>query len=61
MPDEEKEEGRVIYSRPEGEGGGGEARPEAAPPGEATRKGGAYGAPWQTVVPLSVGFALLVG
>jgi signal transduction histidine kinase len=57
--DEKPNGGRVVYSRPEGEGGGGEARPEA--PGEATRKGGAYGAPWQTVVPLSVGFALLVG
>ena len=56
--DEKPNGGRVVYSRPEGEGGGGEARPVAAarPSG-----GGAYGAPWQTLVPLSVGFALLVG
>src|SRR5918911_5236499 len=58
--DEKSDGGRVVYSRPGEEGGGGEARPAAAPsppPGE----GGAYGAPWQTLVPLSVGFALLVG
>ena len=57
--DEKRDGGRVVYSRPEGEGGGGEARPVAA----AARPsgGGAYGAPWQTLVPLSVGFALLVG
>src|SRR5215212_7828548 len=51
--------GRVVYSRPGGEGGEGEARPAAAPPPGAA--GGAYGAPWQTLVPLFVGFALLVG
>src|SRR5215208_7400643 len=57
--DEKQGGGRVVYSRPGGEGGEEEARSAAA----ADRAGavGAYGAPWQTLVPLSVGFALLVG
>ncbi|MBV9928668.1 MAG: PAS domain-containing protein [Acidobacteria bacterium] len=57
--DEKHDGGRVVYSRPGGEGGEGEARPAAAP--AEVKEGGAYGAPWQTLVPLSVGFALLVG
>ncbi|HWS89491.1 MAG TPA: ATP-binding protein [Pyrinomonadaceae bacterium] len=56
--DEKRDGGRVVYSRPEGEGGGDEARPAAA---AARPSGGAYGALWQTLAPLSVGFALLVG
>jgi signal transduction histidine kinase len=59
--DEKQSGGRVVYSRPGGEGGEGEARPAAPPEGGAQQGGGAYGAPWQTLVPLSVGFALLVG
>jgi signal transduction histidine kinase len=59
--DEKQGEGRVVYSRPGGEGGEGEARPAAAPPAGGGVAGGAYGAPWQTLVPLSVGFVLLVG
>jgi signal transduction histidine kinase len=58
MSDEKQDRGRVVYSRPGGEGGEAEARAEAAEGGSA---GGAYGAPWQTLVPLAVGFALLVG
>src|SRR4051812_22071945 len=56
--DEKKGEGRVVYSRPGGEGGVDEARPVVLSPGEAA---GAGGAPWKTLVPLFVGFALLVG
>jgi signal transduction histidine kinase len=51
---DEKEDGRVVYSRPEGGGGGEEARPSAL------QRVAAYGAPWRTLVPLLVGFALLV-
>ena len=62
--DEKQDGGRIVYSRPGGEGGEGEARPslEAPPlPGERAAAGSAYGAPWQTLVPLAAGFALLVG
>jgi PAS domain S-box-containing protein len=59
--DEKQGGGRVVYSRPGGEGGEGEARPVTAPPGVAAEGDGAYGAPWQTLVPLFVGFTLLVG
>jgi signal transduction histidine kinase len=58
MSDGKQGRGRVVYSRPGGEGGEAEARAVAA---EGRGAGGAYGAPWQTLVPLSVGFALLVG
>ena len=58
--DEKQGEGRVVYSRPGGEGGVSEARSAAGPPGGAAA-GGAYGALWQTLVPLFVGFMLLVG
>jgi signal transduction histidine kinase len=60
---EKQSEGRVVYSRPGGEGGEGAARPvaEASPPGGVSSAEGAYGPPWQTLVPLSVGFVLLVG
>src|SRR5215207_11553014 len=61
--DEKQDGGRVVYSRPGGEGGEGEVRSAAASAtgGAAAQAGGAYGPPWKTVVPLLVGFALLVG
>ncbi|HZI18937.1 MAG TPA: ATP-binding protein [Pyrinomonadaceae bacterium] len=67
MSDEAQSGGRrVAYSRPEGDGrtGGGAARgPERTAPGgrlgRALRAGG--GALWPALLPLFVGFALLVG
>ncbi|MFL6336535.1 MAG: two-component system sensor histidine kinase NtrB [Pyrinomonadaceae bacterium] len=59
--DEKRDGGRVVYSRPSVEGGEGEARPASAPLSGGGAADGAYGALWQTLVPLSVGFALLVG
>jgi signal transduction histidine kinase len=56
--DEKQGEGRVVYSRPGGEGGEDESRPASAAPSVGS---GASGALWQTLVPLSVGFVLLVG
>jgi signal transduction histidine kinase len=58
MKDEKKDGGRVVYSRPEGEAGGDDVRPSRL--GRAVA-GGPYGALWQTLVPLCIGFALLVG
>jgi signal transduction histidine kinase len=55
---EQQESGRVVYSRPEGEGGEGGARPAAAAPAAGVR---AYDSLWRTLVPLVVGFTLLVG
>jgi signal transduction histidine kinase len=55
--DEKQGEGRVVYSRPGGENGEGEARSAVG----VVWDSGAYGAPWRTLVPLLVGFALLVG
>jgi signal transduction histidine kinase len=54
MADEKKDEGRVVYSRP-GEDGGG--RPSAL---RRALAGGPYDSLWQTLVPLLVGFAVLV-
>jgi signal transduction histidine kinase len=54
---EKKDGGRVVYSRPETEGGEGEPRPSTV----RTAVGGAYTPLWRTLVPLVVGFALLVG
>jgi len=51
--DEKSEEGRVVYSRPEDAGGGGRRR--------ARVWGGGRDTLWGALVPLSVGFALLVG
>ncbi len=60
--DEKQGEGRVVYSRPGAEGGEDEARTVAAAvTGVPAEPGGAYGPPWQTLVPLLVGFVLLVG
>jgi signal transduction histidine kinase len=56
--DEKQGGGRVVYSRPEG--GEAEVRP-ASPPASGAAARVVYGPPWQTLVPLSVGFALLVG
>ncbi len=54
MRDEKSEEGRVVYSRPDEPGGGpGRARAWALAAGRDTL--------WRALVPLSVGFALLVG
>jgi signal transduction histidine kinase len=63
MDEKQPDGGRVVYSRPGGAGGEGEARSAEAPPpgGASAGAGGAYAAPWQTLVPLSVGFVLLVG
>ena len=59
--DEKQDGGRVVYSRPGGEGGEDEVRsPPPGTGGAAPGGGGAYAAPWRTLVPLSVGFALLV-
>ncbi|MFL6257527.1 MAG: two-component system sensor histidine kinase NtrB [Pyrinomonadaceae bacterium] len=56
--DEKKGEGRVVYSRPGGAGGEDDARSVVLTPRGAAGAGGAL---WQTLVPLSVGFVLLVG
>jgi signal transduction histidine kinase len=56
--DEKKDGGRVVYSRPEGAGGVAAPRPKGL--GRALAAG-VYDSPWQTLVPLLVGFALLVG
>src|SRR5687768_12052334 len=60
MPDQEKsDEGRVVYHRL----GGAEGEGHALPPGEGAAGGGAVGrrSLWQAVVPLLIGFTLLVG
>jgi signal transduction histidine kinase len=56
---EQKDGARVVYSRPEGEGGGDEARPSALRKFAAA--GGGSASLWRALVPLLVGFALLVG
>ena len=55
MSDEKSDEGRVVYSRPEDAGGGGRRRAR----GWAT--GAGRDTLWGALVPLLVGFALLVG
>jgi signal transduction histidine kinase len=60
MQDEDSENrGRVVYSRPEGEGG--HEAPRRSKLVRRVAAGGPYDALWQTLVPLFVGFALLVG
>ncbi|HWW74863.1 MAG TPA: histidine kinase dimerization/phospho-acceptor domain-containing protein, partial [Pyrinomonadaceae bacterium] len=54
--DEKKDGGRVVYSRPEA-GGEGAGRPSVL---RKVVGGGPYDSMWQTLVPLLVGFALLV-
>ncbi|MDT7809776.1 MAG: two-component system, sensor histidine kinase FlrB [Acidobacteriota bacterium] len=56
--DEKKDGGRVVYSRPDAEGGEGE--PRSSMLRRAIALGGAYDSLWRTLVPLVVGFALLV-
>ncbi|MDT5156369.1 MAG: two-component system, NtrC family, sensor kinase [Acidobacteriota bacterium] len=56
--DEKKDEGRVVYSRPDEEGG--HEAPRLSKLGKAIA-GGPYDSLWQTLVPLCVGFVLLVG
>jgi signal transduction histidine kinase len=61
MAEGKKDGGRVVYSRP-GDGGGGEgARPSAPRKAEAAEARRDYAPPWRTLVPLLVGFVLLVG
>jgi signal transduction histidine kinase len=57
---EKKREGRVVYSRPEGEGGGKDARPTELQQAAAAAVDSAYAPLWRTLVPLLVGFTLLV-
>ncbi|HEX8688528.1 MAG TPA: ATP-binding protein, partial [Pyrinomonadaceae bacterium] len=58
---EKKDGGRVVYSRPEGGEGGEGARPSVLQQAAAVARDGAYAPLWRTLVPLLVGFALLVG
>ncbi|HEV2859566.1 MAG TPA: ATP-binding protein [Pyrinomonadaceae bacterium] len=60
MPDEEKDEGRVVYSRLDG--GEDEGRQQARPAAPRPQKGVAApeGGLWRALLPLSLGFALLV-
>ena len=58
---EKKDRGRVVYSRPEGEGGEEDARPSVLQRAAAAAGDRAYAPLWRTLVPLLVGFALLVG
>jgi signal transduction histidine kinase len=57
---EKKDGGHVIYSRPEGEGGVDGARPSVLRRAAAAA-GGVYAPLWRALVPLLVGFVLLVG
>jgi signal transduction histidine kinase len=61
MADEKKDGGRVVYSRPEDGGGEEDARPSVFRKAAevATRRD--YAPLWRTLVPLLVGFVLLVG
>lgn len=60
MPeDESKDKGRVVYARLEGAGQGGGARASKRREHSAAAPG-AYETLWRTLVPLLVGFALLV-
>src|SRR5437763_2598669 len=58
MPDEKQEKGRVVYSRLEGAGGGGSAREGRVAEFAAAL---AHDSLWRALLPLFVGFALLVG
>lgn len=55
MSDEKSDEGRVVYSRPEDVGGGGRRR------ARGWGAGGGRDTLWGALVPLFVGFALLLG
>ena len=58
MPDEKQEKGRVVYSRLEGAGEGGSAREGKVAEFAAAL---AHDSLWRALLPLFVGFALLVG
>jgi signal transduction histidine kinase len=58
MPDERQEKGRVVYSRLEGAGEGGSARGSGVAEFAAAL---AHDSLWRALLPLFVGFALLVG
>nr|MDQ5836059.1 hypothetical protein [Acidobacteriota bacterium] len=58
MPDEKQEKGRVVYSRLEGAGEGGSARGSGVAEFAAAL---AHDSLWRALLPLFVGFALLVG
>ena len=58
MPDERQEKGRVVYSRLEGAGEGGSARGGGVAEFAAAL---AHDSLWRALLPLFVGFALLVG
>jgi signal transduction histidine kinase len=57
---EKKDGGRVVYSRPEGEGGGEGARASVLRQAAAVAADRTYAPLWRTLVPLLVGFVLLV-
>ncbi len=57
---EKKDAGHVVYSRPEGEGGRDGARPSVLQKAAAVAADRTYAPLWRTLVPLLVGFALLV-
>ena len=59
MPDEKQEKGRVVYSRLEGAGEGGPAREGRGVAEFAAAL--AHDSLWRALLPLFVGFALLVG
>jgi signal transduction histidine kinase len=58
---EKKDGGRVVYSRPEDGGGEEGARPSALRKAAAAATRSDYAPLWRTLVPLLVGFVLLVG
>ncbi|HEY0169659.1 MAG TPA: ATP-binding protein [Pyrinomonadaceae bacterium] len=58
---EKKDGGRVVYSRPDDGGGGEGARPSALRKAAAAATRSDYAPLWRTLVPLIVGFVLLVG
>ncbi|HYY93173.1 MAG TPA: ATP-binding protein [Pyrinomonadaceae bacterium] len=58
MPDERQEKGRVVYSRLDGAGEGGSARAGGVAEFAAAL---AHDSLWRALLPLFVGFALLVG
>jgi signal transduction histidine kinase len=59
--DEKKDGGRVVYSRPEGGDGGDGALPSVLKEVVAVAARRDYAPLWRTLVPLLVGFTLLVG
>ena len=61
MADEKKDGGRVVYSRPEDGGGGEDARPSVFRKVAEAASRRDYAPLWRTLVPLLVGFVLLVG